>query len=108
MFKILAQSKIVINRHTQKIEKHYASKYANNMRLYEATGMGALLITDFKESFGDLFEVGKEVEIYHSLEELSEKINYYSQHDKEREKIAQAGQKRTLKDHTYQVRAKNY
>lgn len=106
MFKIFAQSKIVINRHTEKIGKHYESKYANNMRLYEATGMGAMLITDFKENLGELFKIGKEVETYNSLEELVEKINYYLKHDEEREKIARAGQERTLKDHTYEQRAK--
>lgn len=106
MFKILAQSKIVVNCHTQKIGKYFASKYANNMRLYEATGMGAMLITDFKENLGELFEIGKEVETYNSLEELVEKINYYLKHDEEREKIARAGQERTLKDHTFEVRAR--
>lgn len=108
MFKIYAQSKIAVNYHTKKVGKSFAwnEKYASNLRLYEATGMGAMLITDAKENLGELFEVGKEVETYSSLEELVEKIKYYLAHDKEREKIALAGQKRTLRDHTCELRAK--
>jgi spore maturation protein CgeB len=107
MFEILAQSKIIVNRHTQTVGKQFINKeYANNVRLYEATGMGSFLITDAKENLKELFEVGKEVETYNSLEELTEKINYYLRNDEEREKIAKAGQERTLKDHTYEVRAK--
>ena len=105
MYKILAQSKIVINRH---VIKHgsFSSKYADNVRLYEATGMGCLLITDWKENLGDLFTIGKEVETYRTIDEATEKIMYYLTHEREREKIARAGQQRTLKDHTYEQRAK--
>lgn len=106
MLEILGQSKIVINRHTQKIGKHFESKYANNVRLFEATGMGALLITDMKENLKDFFIIGDEIITYSSLEELVNSINYFLKHDGEREEIAKAGQKRTLKDHTYEVRAK--
>ena len=46
------------------------------------------------------------MENYNSLDELVEKIKYYLKNDREREKIALAGQKRTLKDHTFFERAK--
>lgn len=101
MYKILAQSKIVINRHI-----NAAENYANNMRLYETTGMGALLVTDMKDNLNDLFEVGKEVVAYENEKDLIEKIQYYLAHDDEREKIAKAGQRRTLKNHTYKIRMK--
>jgi len=39
--------------------------------------------------------------------DLKEKIDYYLEHDKEREKIARAGQRRTLRDHTYKNRVKD-
>jgi len=96
MYKILAQSKIVINRHID-----VAEDYANNMRMFEATGMGALLITDEKKNLPELFKVGKEVVTYKDSADLTEKIKYYLQHEDERQKIAKAGQKRTLTDHTY-------
>src|SRR3989344_839803 len=73
MYEILAQSKIVINKHISKV----AQNYANNLRLYEATGMGAMLITDIKDNLGEIFEIGKEVVVYNSFDELLEKIKYY-------------------------------
>lgn len=99
MFKILAKSKIIINRHIG-----VSGKYANNMRLFEATGMGAMLITDKKKNLKEIFKVGQEVVDYKDAEDLIRKIRYYLKNDGEREKIAEAGQKRTLKTHNYKVR----
>lgn len=99
MYNILYNSKITLNRHIDVAENH-----ANNMRLYEATGVGTMLITDYKSDLHKLFVLSKEVETYKTEEELLEKTKYYLSHDKEREKIAKAGQKRTLRDHTYKRR----
>ena len=44
MLKILRKSKILINKHIEDTE------YANNMRLFEATGSGTMLLTDYKKS----------------------------------------------------------
>ena len=101
MYNILYNSKISINRHINAAENN-----ANNMRLYESTGIGTMLITDHKDNINELFKVGEEIETYKSKEELLEKINYYLKHENERKKIAAAGQKRTLRDHTYEARMK--
>jgi len=101
MYNILFNSEICINRHID-----VAENYANNMRLYEATGCGTTLITDYKKNLGELFKIGQEIEAYSSKKELVEKINYYLNHNKERKKIAKAGQKRTLKEHAYRQRMK--
>jgi hypothetical protein len=99
MLQILRESKITLNHHGD------VPPYANNMRLYEATGMGTLLITDWKENLTEMFEPGKEVIAYHTSEECAELIRYYLEHHKEREAIAKAGQQRTLREHTYYRRA---
>lgn len=99
-YNILANSKITLTGHIKEV----AGKYANNMTLYEATGCGALLMTDYKENLGDIFEIGKEIIAYSSPEDLSKKIAYYLKHEDERKAIALAGQKRTLKEHTYKKR----
>lgn len=95
MFQLLHDSKITINHHGS------IPPYANNMRLYEATGVGTLLITDWKKNITDMFEPDKEIVVYRTPEECTELIQYYLEHDKEREAIARAGQERTLKDHIY-------
>ena len=96
MFQILFNSGITLNNHID-----VANFYANNMRLYEATGAGTLLITDWKNNLNEIFEIGKEVVAYRNPEECVELIRYYLGHEKEREFIARAGQQRTLKEHTY-------
>jgi len=73
--------------------------HATNMRLFEATGVGILLITDSKVNLNELFELGKEVVAYRSPEECVELVQYYLEHDREREDIARAGQERTLQEH---------
>jgi hypothetical protein len=96
MYRVLRAARIAVNRHIA-----LAGKYANNMRLYEATGVGAMLLTEAKDNLGDLFEPGTEVETYATEEELVEKTNYYLQHEEKRRAIAAAGQARALHDHTY-------
>jgi spore maturation protein CgeB len=99
MYRVLARSRITVNRHIGIAENH-----ANNMRLYEATGMGALLLTDQKDNLKDLFEPGQEVETYSDPEEAVEKIDALMRHPERLVKVAAAGTARTLREHTYQAR----
>lgn len=99
MFLALRRSQITLNRHIDVSEN-----YANNMRLFEATGMGACLFTDWKENLTELFEPGKEVVTYRSVEECLDLIRFYGVHSEEREKVAMAGQSRCLAEHTYERR----
>jgi spore maturation protein CgeB len=99
MYRVLAGAKIALNRHID-----VAESYANNMRLYEATGMGALLLTDAKQNLGDLFAVGDEVVAYTDEDDLVERLHYYLEHEEERAAIAAAGQRRTMSRHLYSHR----
>lgn len=100
MFRILCSSQITLNHHID-----VGGAYANNMRLYEATGVGTMLLTDWKENLPGLFEPGKEVVPYRDADECIDLIGYYLEHEKERETIARSGQRRTLAEHTYRHRA---
>ena len=99
MYRILYSSRLALNHHITTAER-----YANNMRLYEATGVGTLLITDYKDNLGQLFEIGKEIVAYRSPEECLDLISYYLDHEQECKAIAKAGQERTLNEHTYSQR----
>ena len=99
MFRVLHQSRITLNHHID-----VAEDYAGNIRLFEATGMGSLLVTDWKKNLHEMFEPDKEVVAYRTQEECVEKVEYYLAHDDEREAIARAGQQRTLRDHTFRQR----
>lgn len=95
MYEILARSKITLNHHGD------IAPYANNMRLFEATGVGTFLITDWKENLEEMFALGEEVVAYHTVDECAELIAYYIDHEEERKAIAYSGQQRTLREHTY-------
>jgi spore maturation protein CgeB len=96
MYRVLARSRIVVNRHGD-----IAEGFANNMRLFEATGMGALLLTEEATNLGELFVPGQEVETYADADELVAKIRALLADEDRRAAIAAAGQRRTLDDHTY-------
>lgn len=90
MYQTIAQSKITLNFHGDSVTE------AGNMRLMEATGSGACLVTDWKPNIKDYFKPGEEIVTFKSKEEALEKIRYLLKHKEERERIAKAGQKRTL------------
>jgi len=45
------------------------------MRLFEATGSGALLLTDYSDSLNIYFEPEKEVITFKTIEEAVDKVN---------------------------------
>jgi len=99
MYDVLFKSRITLNSHVD-----VAQGYAGNIRLFEATGSGALLITDWKKNLHEMFEAGTEILAYRSPDECRDLVEYYLSHDAERQAIAGAGQRRTLREHTYYQR----
>jgi spore maturation protein CgeB len=97
MYQALRDSQIVFNRHSNLADRHFA----NNMRLYEATGVGTLLLTDYKQNLADMFGPGREVIAYRDANECVELAEHYLTREDEREAIARAGQQRTLSEHTW-------
>jgi spore maturation protein CgeB len=102
MYQVLHNSNITVNQHAE-----VAKTYASNKRLFEATGVGTMLVTDWKLNLHEMFEPGKEVVVYRTPEECAKVIDYYLGHEEERRAIAHAGQHRTLRDHTYEQRAQD-
>ncbi len=93
--KKFCQSKIVLN---------YSIKDDINMRVFEALSSGSFLLTNWLPTLGDLFEDGKHLVTYKTLDEMVEKAKYYIEHDKERERIAALGHKEFMAKHTYRKR----
>ncbi len=100
MFRQLLDTRVVFNNHID-----ISPVSASNMRLFETTGVGTCLLTDWKENLSELFEPDKEVLTYRSAAECVEKVNYILEHEDERRSIAAAGQRRTLREHTFDNRA---
>lgn len=72
-------------------------------RLFESVSRGAFTIFPYITGIDDHFEIDKEVVTYKfdNFIELKNKIDYYIEHNKEREAIRKAGFDRAKKDHTY-------
>lgn len=75
-----------------------------NMRVFEALSTGSFLLTNWLPTLGELFEDGKHLVTYKTLDEMVEKAHYYLEHEEEREKIAQSGYEEFISKHTYKHR----
>jgi spore maturation protein CgeB len=100
MYKALRHANISFNIHGD-----VAGEYAANVRLFEVTGVGSCLLTDWKRNIHELFELDTEVVTYTSAEECIEKAKWLLDHKEACAAIAKKGQERTLRDHTYTKRA---
>jgi len=90
MFRELRDSKLTLNVHIDN-----AKNSAANIRLFEATGVGTCLVTDWKQNLSDFFNLDNEIVTFKSTEECIEKVVYLLNNPKKREEIALAGQKKT-------------
>jgi len=96
MYEILRGSRATVNHHGD------IPPYANNLRLYEATGVGTVLLTDAKPNLAELFTPGTEVLTFDSARECADR--YLALSDDDRDAVAAAGQRRTLAEHSYTQR----
>lgn len=99
MYQAIADSKIVLNIHALKDQP-----YSGNIRLYEVTGVGSLLLSDFKNDLNDKFDIDSEISSFKDSEEAIEKIKFLLNNEKKREEIAKKGQEKTLNNYSYKNR----
>jgi spore maturation protein CgeB len=100
MYETVRDAKVTLNIHADS-----SDRYASNMRLFEVTGVGGCLLTDWKPNLGELFALDREVVAYRSPAECIEKARWLLEHPDARAAIAKAGQARTLRSHTFAHRA---
>lgn len=99
MYRVLRASRLTFHQHGDQVGPSVGA-----VRLFEATGAGAGLVTDTAPNLPDLFEPDREVVTYQSPTECVEKVRYLLDHEDERRQIAEAGHRRTLRDHTVAIR----
>lgn len=100
MFDVLRRSQVGLNVHI-----HEAQGLAGNMRMFETTGAGAVLLTEDAPNLHELFEPGEEVVAYRCAEDLVRIARSLLAEDARLKRIAAAGQRRTLRDHSSAQRA---
>ncbi len=98
----MAASAITINTHgTIDVRGERSTCHANNIRLFEATGAGTLLLTDAKDDLSELFIPGEHVVTFRDADACVEMIRRYLADGDAAWTIARAGQRHTLGRHTY-------
>ncbi len=89
---------IVLNVH------HAQMREGPNMRTFEVPAAGAFQLTDYKPRMDDLFDVGRELAVYHDETDVVDAVRHYLGDAEARKAITQAGRRRVERDHTYAVR----
>lgn len=70
-----------------------------NLRVFDVPLSGGFLLTDWRESLAALFDPEKELAVFHSPQELRDKITYFQTHDSERENIIARAAERVRNEH---------
>lgn len=83
---------------------HLQDVFGVNQRTFEIAGCGGFQLVPEQADLPNLFMPGQEVATYRDPADLAGKIRYYLAHGEERAAIAEAGQKRAYRDHTYTQR----
>lgn len=102
MYEILHGSKITLNIHGDGVTQ------AGNMRLIEASGSGACLVTDYKDNIRDYFIPDEEIIVFSNVHEALEKITYLMDHEKFRLQIAHAGQQKVFLNFSFARRVADF
>lgn len=100
MPKIFHLSKINLNITSRTIETGISQ------RVWDVLAVGGFLITNYQPELEEYFEIGKDLEVFHDLNELEEKVDYYLKHEEQRIRIAMNGYKKVRENHKCAKRMK--
>ena len=98
MPKIFHLSRINLNITSRSIESGIPQ------RIWDVMGVGGFMLTNYQPEIEEYFEIGKEIEVFHNLEELMEKADFYLKHEDKRMRIAMNGYQKVRDYHTYSKR----
>ena len=99
MLEVFGQTRIVLNRHAR-----FADGYSVNMRMFEAIGSGAALLTESSPNLRDLF-ADDEVATYENINEVPRKLTELLTNLSRTQISADAARERLRQEHTYDQRA---
>lgn len=103
--KIFNASSININLHSSTYHKG-VNPFGDfiNPRTFEIMACGGFQLADRRPAMEGLFEAGDEVIVFDDLGDLRSKAAYYLDNPEERNKIAERGRQKVLREHTYENR----
>lgn len=74
------------------------------LRALDIMGCGGFLLSNYQAELAEYFIDGKEVVLYHSLEDAIMKCRYYLEHEEERKEIAKRGYEKVKQAFSYEER----
>jgi spore maturation protein CgeB len=83
---------------------HPAEVSGVNVRLFEAAGCGAAVLTEFRPTVPELFAVGNEVLAFHDFDDLVEQATRLLNEPGLTARLGDAATQRAHRDHTYDLR----
>jgi spore maturation protein CgeB len=75
-----------------------------NPRTFEIAACSGFQLVDRRSDLSEHFEVGREIVVFNDAREIPPLARHYLAHPEERREIAEAGRKRVLRDHLYDMR----
>lgn len=93
MPKVFYLSKINLNISSRSIESGIPQ------RVWDILAVGGFCLTNYQPELEKYFEIGKDLDVYHNLEELMEKVDYYLKHEDQRIRVAINGYKKVRYEH---------
>jgi spore maturation protein CgeB len=105
--KIFNASRININLHSSTYHKGI-NPFGDfiNPRTFEIMACGGFQLADRRPAMEGLFEADEEIIVFDELGDLRSKAAYYLDNPEERNRIAERGRQRVLREHTYENRMK--
>ena len=76
------------------------------LRIFDIMGCGGFLMTNYQSEIPELFDIGIDLEVYESADELREKCDFYLTHEEERKQIARNGYLKVKQYHDCKQRLK--
>lgn len=98
MPKVFYLSKINLNITSRSIESGIPQ------RVWDILAVGGFCLTNYQPELEEYFEIGKDLEVWHDLPELEEKMRYYLAHEEQRIRIAINGYQKVRKYHSLPTR----
>lgn len=72
------------------------------MRIFDIMAYGGFVLSNYQTEFSSMFQIGKDLAVFHDLDELKEQTRYYLSHEDERIAIAAHGYQTVNRFYSYE------
>jgi len=96
--KAFSSAEIVVNT------LHPGEGDSTNVRLFEAACSGSLVLCEYRPVVEDLFEVGRQIDVFRTRDELRRKALHYLENPEAARTMGESASRRARTDHTYEKR----